>query len=139
MGIFSKKKEDNKEVDAKKAPAKKDVKKDTKKAKAKKKVVADVQSTKEAYGVLVSPIITEKSHAAAQDNKYTFRVEKTATKQQIKKVIEEMYGVSVESINTVVVKPKRRTVKYDRGYQKLYKKAIVTLKKGDTIAIFEGV
>jgi large subunit ribosomal protein L23 len=133
MGIFGKKTEDKKESVSTKKVEKTASKKSFKKAS--KDVVT---STASAYGIIIAPIVTEKSHEAAGSGKYTFRVEKRVTKSQVKKVIEEMYNVHVENVNVVVVKPKRRTVKYDRGYQKLYKKAIVTVRKGDHITVFEG-
>ena len=139
MGIFGTKKEDKKEpIDASIAKNEKD---DSVKAskKAVKKAPKSVASVSAAYGVVGSAIITEKSHKMASENKYTFRVEKNATKKQIKSIIEEMYKVTVEEVNIIVVKPKRRTVKYDRGYQKLFKKAIVKVQKGQHIAVFEGV
>jgi len=133
MGIFSKKTEE-KSLDV----AKKVVDK-THKSDKKRKIENDIASTTGAYGVILSPIITEKSHEMASKHKYTFRVAKTVSKSVIKRVVEDMYGVTVENVNVIVVKPKRRTVKQDRGYQKLYKKAIVTVSKKDHIAIFEGV
>lgn len=143
MGIFGKKTEDNKGEDVVKE-AKKPVKTEAspkKEAKKEKKASKKdiITSTVSAYGTIIAPIVTEKSHEAVAKNKYTFRIEKKTTKKQVKDVIEEMYGVSVENVNVIVVKPKRRTVKYDRGYQKLYKKAIVTVREGDHIAVFEGV
>lgn len=137
MGIFGKKTEDEVKNDATtvattdKAPAKKTSTKKEKKADAPKSIAA-------AYGVMIAPIVTEKAHHLVSAGKYTFRVAKNATKAQIKSVVEEMYSVTVENVHVVVVKPKRRTVKYNRGYQSLYKKAIVTLKKGDHITVFEG-
>ncbi len=139
MGIFGTKKEDNKEatdVIAEKNQPSDSVKASKKSAKKTQKSVASVSA---AYGVVGSPIITEKSHRMAGENKYTFRVEKNATKKQIKGIIEEMYKVTVENVHVIVVKPKRRTVKYDRGYQQLFKKAIVKVQKGQHIAVFEGV
>ena len=139
MGIFGKK-EDNKEESAKKTvtETKKADKKKTPSKKA-EKAKDDYVSTVGAYNTIIAPIVTEKSHAMVANHKYTFRVAKDAKKTVVKKVVEEMYGVTVENVNMVVVKPKRRTVKYDRGYQKFYKKAIVTVKEGDHITVFEGV
>ena len=142
MGIFSKKTEEEFTETAEKAVVKK---KDTEKKQSgskSKKVDSkkdDVASTAGAYNIIIAPIVTEKSHEMVASHKYTFRVAKTASKAVVKKVIEDMYGVTVENVNIIVVKPKRRTVKQDRGYQKLYKKAIVTVKEGDHIAVFEGV
>ena len=156
MGFFSKKKKDDTSVktDVDAIVEKKVTDKDDrvhgeytvqKEKKAKKKKVApkkkkdSVQSITGAYGTIVSPIVTEKAHAMATNNTYTFRVSKNATKKRVKNVIEEMYKVTVTRVNMVVVKPKRRTIKYDRGYQKLYKKAIVTVRDGDHITIFDVV
>ncbi len=137
MGIFGNKKEDNKdESTGKKAVVKE---KTTSKKASKDDAKTDVASTAGAYNTIIAPIVTEKSHAMVENHKYTFRVAKTATKLVVKKVIEEMYNVHVENVHVIVVKPKRRTVKQDRGYQKMYKKAIVTLRDGDHIAVFEGV
>jgi len=138
MGIFSKKTEEQSEDAVKEEAVKKDVtKKQSKKTESKKS--ADVASTAGAYNTIIAPIVTEKSHEMVAKHKYTFRVAKTASKSVVKKVVEDMYGVTVENVNIIIVKPKRRTVKQDRGYQKLYKKAIVTVNEKDHIAVFEGI
>jgi len=142
MGIFSKKaseEAEGKDVDVaeKTAVKKESAKKQSKKNDSKKQ--NNVASTAGAYNTIIAPIITEKSHEIVAKHKYTFRVAKTATKAIVKKVVEDMYGVTVENVNIIVVKPKRRIVKQDRGYQKLYKKAIVTVSEGDHIAVFEGM
>jgi large subunit ribosomal protein L23 len=136
MGIFGKKKEDDVQKgqsskDAVKVVEKKTTPKSTKKEQSTLSSVA-------AYDINIMPVITEKTHALAAEGKYTFRVKKSSTKTQVKNAVESMHKVTVEGVHIIVVKPKRRTVKYDRGYQNLYKKAIVTLKKGDHIAVFEG-
>lgn len=137
MGIFGKKKEETQEVDATVAePAVKE-KKVAKSTKREAKKTTEIASIAEAYGVIGLPVVTEKSHKLASANKYMFHVAKDATKKQVKSIVEQMYKVTVEQVHMIVVKPKRRTVKYDRGYQKLYKKAIVTVKSGQHIAIFE--
>jgi len=138
MGIFGRKTEEKEVVKKQDTDKQKAVETKTSK-KDKKEKVQDYTSTVSAFDVIIAPIITEKSHSMAKDHKYTFRVKKTVTKKDVKKAVEETYGVSVVDVNIVVVKPKRRTVKYDRGYQKLFKKAIVTVGESDKIAIFEGV
>jgi len=135
MGIFSKKTEEGTTGVVKKDAEKKQL--DSKSKKAEKK--NDIVSTTGAYNTIIAPIVTEKSHEMVVKHKYTFRVAKTASKAIVKKVVEDMYGVTVKNVNMIVVKPKRRTVKQDRGYQKLYKKAIVTVREGDHIAVFEGI
>ncbi|MFA5986848.1 MAG: 50S ribosomal protein L23 [Parcubacteria group bacterium] len=141
MGIFSSKKEEStKDHDAQVgAEAEKKVAPKSEKRSTKKVVVDDVASIAQAYGVIEAPIVTEKSHKMAAMSKFAFRVAKSATKKQVKNIVEKMYKVTVKDVHMVVVKPKRRTVKYDRGYQKLYKKAIVTVAKGQHIAVFESV
>ena len=69
----------------------------------------------------------------AQKGIYTFKVDKRATKTQIKKTIENEFGVHVEKINTLLTKPKARRVGKYTGKTKVYKKAIVSLKNGETI------
>ncbi len=83
--------------------------------------------------IIIAPVVTEKSAMNAQVGVYTFKVDKRATKTQIKKTIEAQFGVHVEKINTLVTKPKDRRVGKYTGKTKVYKKAIVSLKDGETI------
>ncbi len=83
--------------------------------------------------IIFAPVVTEKSMQNAQAGIYTFKVDKRATKTQIKKTIEAQFGVHVEKINTLVTKPKDRRVGKYTGKTKVYKKAIVTLRNGETI------
>ena len=85
--------------------------------------------------IIIAPVITEKSMANRQNNVYTFKVAKDATKTDIKKAIEEAFKVSVESVNTLNTKSKRRRVGRYSGRTKTYKKAIVTLESGSSIEI----
>ena len=85
--------------------------------------------------IIIAPVITEKSMAERQNNVYTFKVVKTATKTQIKWAIENAFGVKVKSVNTLVTKPKDKRVGRYTGQTKTYKKAIVTLKDGQQIEI----
>lgn len=85
--------------------------------------------------IIIAPVITEKSMANRQNNVYTFKVAKDATKTDIKKAIEEAFKVSVESVNTLNTKSKRRRVGRYSGRTKTYKKAIVTLAEGSSIEI----
>lgn len=89
------------------------------------------------YGIIISPITTEKSHKMSQERKYLFKISSKYSRYNIKKVVEEMYKVNVDKVNVLFVSNKKRTIKYDRGYQKAYKKAIVTLKEGQSITVFE--
>ncbi len=87
---------------------------------------------KDFTDIIYSPVITEKSALKTQnENVYTFKVAKKATKPQIKKAIEQAFGVTVKSDNTLKTKPKNRRVGRYTGMTKTYKKAIVTLE-GDS-------
>ena len=85
--------------------------------------------------IIIAPVITEKTEANRQNNVYTFKVAKDATKTDIKKAIEEAFKVSVKSVNTLNTKSKRRRVGRYSGRTKTYKKAIVTLESGSSIEI----
>lgn len=85
--------------------------------------------------IIIAPVITEKSMANRQNNVYTFKVAKDATKTDIKKAVEEAFKVSVKSVNTLNTKSKRRRVGRYSGRTKTYKKAIVTLASGSSIEI----
>ena len=83
--------------------------------------------------IIYSPVITEKSMLERQNNVYTFKVAKSATKDEIKYAIEEAFKVSVKKVNTLNTKAKKRRVGKYAGKTKTYKKAIVTLQDGSTI------
>lgn len=85
--------------------------------------------------IILAPVITEKSMGARQANVYTFKVIKTATKEQIKGAVEKAFGVKVKSINTLNTKSKSKKVGKYTGKTKTYKKAIVTLNDGESIEI----
>lgn len=85
--------------------------------------------------IIIAPVITEKSMVNRQNNVYTFKVAKDATKTDIKRAVEEAFSVSVESVNTLNTKSKRRRVGRYSGRTKTYKKAIVTLAQGSSIEI----
>src|SRR5438876_3856331 len=96
----------------------------------------------EQHHLIVGPVITEKSSAAFQARKeYAFRVQTQATKPQIRAAIEALFEVTVTDVRTLVVRAKRRTGGLSTGRagrRSAWKKAIVTLKEGDAIAVFEG-
>ena len=83
--------------------------------------------------IIIAPVITEKSMANKALNIYTFKVVDTASKDEIKKAIEEAFKVKVEKINTLNTKSKKRRVGKYAGRTKTYKKAIVTLANGSSI------
>jgi large subunit ribosomal protein L23 len=88
--------------------------------------------------VLLAPVVSEKSYSLITDRKYTFKVHEDAHKTQIRQAVEELFDVKVESVNIVKVqsKPKRRG--FIKGRRPGWKKAIVELKEGHEIEIFEG-
>jgi large subunit ribosomal protein L23 len=92
-----------------------------------------------AYKVLVRPLATEKSTALVSQGKYFFEVSVDANKLEVAKSISEVYGVTPKSVNILNVEGK--TVRRGRikGKRKDWKKAVVTLKAGETINIYEGV
>ncbi len=93
----------------------------------------------QAYKILVKPLITEKASILGAENKYFFEVSPSANKIEVAKAINEVYGVNPVSVNIIKMKGKR--VRYGRteGKKKDWKKAIVTLPKGETIKVYEGV
>jgi len=88
--------------------------------------------------VIIHPIITEKSTEQQGQNKYCFRVNKRANKKEIMKAVKEIFGVEPVCCNTINVKGKRKRERYRYGYTSSWKKAIVTLKEGEKIELFEG-
>ncbi len=89
-----------------------------------------------AYEIIVKPIITEKSTRLVEENKYTFEVAKKANKVEIKKAIEEIFKVKVESVNTINVLPKKKRMGRYEGTTSAYKKAIVAVAEGQKIPGF---
>jgi large subunit ribosomal protein L23 len=88
--------------------------------------------------VLLAPVVSEKSYSLITDRKYTFKVHKDAHKTQVRQAVEELFGVRVQAVNIVKVqsKPKRRGM--IRGRKPGWKKAVVQLREGESIEIFEG-
>jgi large subunit ribosomal protein L23 len=89
--------------------------------------------------VIIRPVVSEKSYALATVGKYTFRVHPDAHKTQIKQAVEALFGVGVLEVRTSSVpsKPKRRG--YTAGRTREWKKAVVQVREGDTIPIFQGL
>jgi large subunit ribosomal protein L23 len=88
--------------------------------------------------VLLAPVVSEKSYSLITDRKYTFKVHPDAHKTQIRQAVEQLFGVQVEDVNIVKVpgKPKRRGM--FRGQRPGWKKAVVKLREGEAIEIFQG-
>ena len=82
---------------------------------------------------IISPNVTEKSTSLSEFNKVVFKVHKGASKNSIKKSIEKIFKVNVIKINTINLKGKTKIVKNKKAFKTGYKKAIVTLKKGQSI------
>ncbi len=91
------------------------------------------------YDIILSPVITEKSTYAAEDNKVVFNVANDATKPEIKAAVEALFGVKVKKVNTLVRKGKVKRFRGTVGRQKDVKKAIVTLEEGQTIDLASGL
>jgi len=88
--------------------------------------------------VLLAPVVSEKSYALIEDRKYSFRVHPNAHKTQIRQAVEEMFGVHVERVNVLKVQPKPKRRGWTRGTRSGWKKAIVQIRAGESIEIFEG-
>ena len=88
--------------------------------------------------VLLAPVVSEKSYALAESSKFTFKVHPDAHKTQIRQAVEELFDVKVVAVNVLKVqaKPKRRGT--FKGTRPGWKKAVVQLRAGDTIEIFQG-
>lgn len=92
-----------------------------------------------ASRIILKPVVTEKTAVLESRGQYVFRVARTASKEQIKRAVSELYGVSPLAVRIINVQGK--AVRFGRfnGRRQDYKKAIVILKKGDSIAVHEGV
>ncbi|OIO07421.1 50S ribosomal protein L23 [Candidatus Falkowbacteria bacterium CG1_02_41_21] len=89
--------------------------------------------------MLVKPLVTEKATNLGGQNKYVFIVDINANKIEVAKAIDEVYGLNPISVNMVKMKGKQVARGRITGRRKDFKKAIVTLKKGETIQVYEGV
>ena len=88
---------------------------------------------------IISPNVTEKSTSLSEFNKVVFKVRKNANKESIKKSIEKIFKVNVVKINTVNIREKVKMVRNKKAYKSGYKKAIITLKKGQSIDLATGI
>jgi len=92
-----------------------------------------------AYGTILGPVITEKATQASEHNQVMFRVPLDAAKSEIKAAVEELFSVKVTAVNTIRVKGKTKRFRGIKGRRPDWKKAIVTLKDGDSIDVLGGV
>ena len=88
---------------------------------------------------IISPNVTEKSTFLSEYNKVVFKVQKNASKDSIKKSIEKIFKVNVIKINTINLKGKTKLVRNKKTFKPSYKKAIITLKKGQSIDLATGI
>jgi len=156
MGLF------NKKTEEKKQPAVKSAK--VKDAKSSVKTETEVKSMKDLYGtaeaekakpaakggqkksihgyaykIIMKPLVTEKVSGLGALNKYVFAVAKNANKIEVAKAIKEIYGIRPVGVNVIRMIGKKARYGRISGRRKDWKKAIVTLPKGETIKIYEGV
>ena len=95
---------------------------------------------KAAQDIIIAPVVTERAMAGFADKKYTFKVAIDATKIDIARACEELFGVKVEKVNTVNVSGHKRRMGRYEGYTADWKKAIITLKADSkTIEFFDGL
>ena len=96
-------------------------------------------SKDELYGVILSPVITEKATMGSQYNQVTFKVRRDATKPLIKAAVEGLVNVKVKAVNTINVRGKVKRFRGHVGRRSDYKKAIVSLAEGHSIDVTTGI
>ena len=104
-----------------------------------KKLINNNLSKEKAFNVILKPIVTEKSTILSENNQIVFLVNINSNKIDIKKSIELIYGVKVNSVNIIRVKGKTKVFKGKVGKRSDYKKAIISLPKGQSIDLSMGV
>ncbi|GHU02457.1 50S ribosomal protein L23 [Alphaproteobacteria bacterium] len=92
-----------------------------------------------AYDIIVAPVITEKAMKAAESEQVIFKVAKTADKASIKKAVEALFGVKVAAVNTMIGEGKVKRFRQRPGQRSDYKKAVVSLVKGQNIDLNKGI
>ena len=139
MGIFKDTKDDKKKKKDIGKPEEEKSMKDlyTASGEMKKKDAKKVSG--QAYRVLVKPMVTEKATNLGSSNQYVFMVGIDTNKIEVAKAIQEVYGVKPISVNIIKIKGKKVNRGRITGKRKDFKKAVITLKKGDTISVYEGV
>ena len=91
------------------------------------------------YNTILSPVITEKATKLSENNQYVFKVTLNANKKDIKDAIEKLFKVKVKNINTTKTKGKQKVFKGTKGKRSDYKKAIVSLKEGESLDYSGGI
>ncbi len=89
--------------------------------------------------VIIRPVVSEKSYVLSAANKYTFRVHPDAHKTEIRQAVEALFNVRVLDVRTMSVKSKPKRRGLTRGRSRSWRKAIVQVRPGDTIPIFQGL
>ncbi|MDA3899026.1 MAG: 50S ribosomal protein L23 [Spirochaetes bacterium] len=87
--------------------------------------------------VLIRPVITEKTTSLQEDNKYVFKIDRRANKILVKQAVKSLFAVDAKSVNIQIVRGKKKRNKFTIGQKPSWKRAIVTLKLGDKIELFE--
>ena len=90
-----------------------------------------------ARDVIIRPMVSEKSYAGLEQNRYTFLVDPDSNKTEIKEAVQKIWNVRVLSVNTLNRKGKTKRFRYTKGSRPNQKMAVVTLAEGDSIEIFE--
>ena len=93
----------------------------------------------DATQIIIRPIVSEKSYVLATAGKYTFRVHEDAHKTQIRQAVEELFDVKVLDVRTMSVKGKPKRRGFTTGHRRSWRKAIVQVREGDSIPIFQGL
>ena len=93
---------------------------------------------KDPRDIILGPIVSEKSYAAAQKKQYSFLIDTRVDKSEVKKAVEKIFNVKVLRVNTINVKPKPKRLGKSSGYTSKRKKAIVTVSAKDKIDFFES-
>ena len=88
--------------------------------------------------VIIRPVVSEKSYAGLEQNRYTFLVHQDANKTEIKEAIQKIWNVRVLAVNTMIRRGKRKRTRFVQGRRPDQKRATVTLAAGDSIEIFEA-
>ncbi len=98
--------------------------------------MSDALKIRDYHDVLLAPVVSEKSYALLDQNKYTFLVDPTANKTEIKIAVEKVFKVTVTGVNTINRAGKKRRTRYGTGRRPDTKRAIVTVADGDRIDLF---
>jgi len=93
----------------------------------------------DASQVIIRPVVSEKSYVLAAADRYTFRVHPDAHKTQIRQAVEQLFDVKVVDVRTMSVKSKPKRRGFTAGRSRSWKKAVVQVRPGDTIPIFQGL